>query len=230
LQYADVILAGREFSEADSSAYAAASVAAKVTFFISLGLALHVLPESARRAAQGERPIRVLRQALGLLAVVAVPAMVLYAFVPDLLLRIAFGDRFLQASDALVVLGAAYTLLGATYLAAQYLLALHRSRFVAVLVLGVVAEIAVLTAASGASLERFAALVLAVQTGVAAIVLGLAAIARPRTPLAEPADGRACHERDHPGEWSRLSPERGDGDAPEVDGGDRGQADPVGTS
>jgi O-antigen/teichoic acid export membrane protein len=227
LQYADVILVGREFPEAQSSAYAAASVAAKVTFFMSLGLALHVLPESARRAAQGERPIGVLWQALGLLAAVAVPAMLLYALVPDLLLQIAFGGRFGEASDALVVLGAAYTLLAVTYLAVQFMLALHRSAFVTVLVLAVVTEVAVLIAADGTSLRHFAALVLAVQTVVGAIVLALAVVARPRTPLAEPADSLARHEGDHPGGGSRLSPERRDGDAPEANGGDRGQADPV---
>ena len=223
LQYADVILVGREFAEAESSAYAAASVAAKVTFFMSLGLALHVLPESARRAAQGERPIGVLWQALGLLAVVAVPTMLLYALVPDLLLRIAFGGRFGEASDALVVLGAAYTLLAVSYLAVQYLLALHRSGFIAVLVLGVVAEVVLLTAADGTSLEHFAGLVLVVQAVVAAIVLALAVLARPRRPRTEPADSAARREGGHPGARSRLSPERGDGDSPDAGGGDSGQ-------
>lgn len=225
LQYVDVILAGAEFPEAESSAYAAASVAAKVAFFTSLGLALHVLPESARRAAEGQRPIGVLWNALGLLAIVAVPTMLLYWLVPDLLLDIAFGGRFGQAADALVILGAAYTLLAVTYLAVQYLLALHHEWFIAVLLVAVVAEIVVLVAAEGSSLERFSLYVLAVQAAVAAIVLFVAAVARPRGPHVGSADSLAGHEGDHPGGRLGLAPERRDADPAQADGGDRRQAD-----
>lgn len=228
LQYVDVILAGSEFSEAESSAYAAASVAAKVTFFMSLGLALHVLPESARRAAEGERPIGVLWNALGLLAIVAVPTMLLYWLVPDLLLEIAFGGRFGEAADALVILGGAYTLLAVTYLAVQYLLALHHEWFIGALLIAVVVEVAVLVAAEGETLVRFATLVLAVQAVVAAFVLALAVAARPKGPGMGPAGDAvtlAPHEGDHPGGWPGLAPERGDGDPAQAHGGDRRQAD-----
>lgn len=225
LQYVDVILSGREFAEAQSSAYAAASVAAKVTFFMSLGLALHVLPESARRAAEGERPIGVLWRALGLLAIVAIPTMLLYWLVPDLLLRIAFGGRFEEAADALWILGAAYTLLAVTYLAVQYLLALHHEWFVGVLAVAVVVEVAVLVAAEGTTLEGFAALVLAVQAAVAAIVLAVAVVARPRGPGVQHADSLARHEGDHPGGRPRVAAERRDADAAQAHGGDRRQAD-----
>ncbi len=224
LQYVDVILAGSEFGEAESSAYAAASVAAKVTFFTSLGLALHVLPESARRAAAGERPIGVLWNALGLLSIIAVPTMLLYWLVPDLLLEIAFGGRFGQAADALVILGAAYTLLAVTYLAVQYLLALHHEWFVGVLLVAVVGEVFVLVMADGSSLERFSTYVLVVQAAVAAIVMVVAVLATPRGPSGEPADSLAAHEGDHPRGRPGLTPERRDADPAQADGGDRRQA------
>src|SRR3712207_8320045 len=74
---------------------------------------------------------------LALLAMVCVPALLIFAGVPSLLLRLAFGEEYTTAADALIVLGAAMTLLAVAYLAVQYMLALRQTGFL--WVLGVVA-------------------------------------------------------------------------------------------
>ena len=105
--------------------------------WVAIGVGLHLLPEATRRAAAGLDPRPVLLRALGVLAVVAVPALLVFALIPHLLLRIAFGPKLTQASDALFILGVAMTLLAVAYLTVQYMLALGEARFL--WVLGVVA-------------------------------------------------------------------------------------------
>lgn len=173
LQNVDLIVAKHVFDDDRAGAYAAASVAAKSVVFIAIGVGLHLLPEATRRLSVGEDPRGALLRALGVLSVVAVPSVAIFAAVPGLVLRVGFGSEFEQASGALAFLGAAMTLLAISYLTVQYLLALHEPRFLWVLGALAIAEPFVL-AAGDFGLAGFAAVVLGVQALAAAAVLALA--------------------------------------------------------
>jgi len=97
----------------------------------------HLLPEATRRASAGLDPRPVLIRALQITGIIALPVLVVFAGVPKLVLSVAFGDDYTNAASALVVLGAAMTVLAVSYLTVQYLIALGRTGFV--WVLGVVA-------------------------------------------------------------------------------------------
>jgi O-antigen/teichoic acid export membrane protein len=184
LQNIDVIMAKHQLSGDDAGSYAAAAVAAKAVVWVAIGVGLHLLPEATRRAAAGRSPRPVLIRALGIVAVVAAPALLVFAVAPDLLLRLAFGPDLTGAADALVVLGAAMTVLAVTYLTVQYLLALHRTAFLWALGAVAVAE-PVLLASAGTSILGFAEIVLGLQLAAAVAVLGFAtaaAGARRRSP------------------------------------------------
>ena len=107
------------------------------------------------------------------------PALLIFALVPELLLRTAFGPDTVDAADALLLLGGGMSLLAVSYLTVQYLFALHLVRFLWVLMVMVVVEIAVLFRTS-ISLDGFAATVLATQLVVAVAVFSVAMRARPR--------------------------------------------------
>ena len=182
LQNVDVIIAKREMTDEAAGAYAAAVVAAKLVVWVAIGIGLYLLPEATRRAAAGLDPRPVFLRTLAVLAAVSVPALLIFALVPNLLLRLAFGEEFTPAAGALIVLGAAMTLLAVAYLAVQYMLALRRSAFLWLLGLVALAEPFLLTAGD-LSLLSFSAVVFALQ-GVAAagaLALGL------RRPHAAPA-------------------------------------------
>ena len=119
-----------------------------------------------------------LYRALMVLTAVAAPALLIFALVPDLLLRTAFGPDTVDAAGALIVLGIAMTLLAVSYLTVQYLFALHLVSFLWVLAVIAAGEILVLFQASQ-SITGFATTVLATQLVAALAVLGLAARARP---------------------------------------------------
>ena len=100
LQNVDVIMAKREMTASDAGAYAAAVVAAKLVVWVAIGIGLHLLPEATRRAAAGIDPRPVLLRALGLLAIVAVPSLIIFTVAPETLLRVAFGEEFVTAATA----------------------------------------------------------------------------------------------------------------------------------
>ena len=165
LQNVDVILVKRTIGGDAAGAYAAAAVAAKAVVWVAIGVGLYLLPEATRKARAGEDPRPVLLRALGVVAVVAVPMLVVYAVAPSLVLRLAFGEETVQASGALLVLGFAMTLLAAGYLCVQYMLALREMRFLIALGVAAAAEIAVLSGTGLSSIVGFATVVLGAAGG-----------------------------------------------------------------
>jgi O-antigen/teichoic acid export membrane protein len=144
-----------------------------------------VLPEATRRAEAGRDPRTVLLRALCVIGSLSAVALVLFATVPALLLRTAFGAEYESGDAILLTLGAAYALLACGYLAVQLLLGLHRRWFAAALAVVAVVEPVLLAGAH--DLERFAAVVLGVQAAAAIVLLALAAATRP---VASPSPAR----------------------------------------
>jgi hypothetical protein len=107
--------------------------------------------------------------------------LLVYAVMPETVLRLAFGPETVRASGALFVLGCAMTLLAVGYLTVQYMLALGRLAFLPALGVVAAAEVALLGEIGTRSLLAFAAVVLALQAAAALSVLaiGLASSRRP---------------------------------------------------
>jgi O-antigen/teichoic acid export membrane protein len=183
LQNVDVIMAKHALSDSVAGVYAATTVAAKAVVWIAVGLGFWVLPEATRRAAAGADPRAVLARGLGVIAVIAACALAVFATVPALLLRTAFGAEYETGETVLLALGAAYALLAAAYIGVQFLLGLRHRWFAAALALVAVAEPILLAGAH--DLESFASVVLLVQALAACVALTAGATARtalvPRT-------------------------------------------------
>jgi O-antigen/teichoic acid export membrane protein len=155
------------------SSYAATAVAAKVLIWVAMGAGFYLVPEVSRRRAAGEDTRGVLIRALGIIAVCAVPVLLIFAVGAHPLLSIAFSAKRAGASSSLLPLGAAFTVLAATYLAVQYMLALKRTWFLIAIAVVAAAEPAVLLQASR-NPAGFAAVVLAVQAVGALVAFGMA--------------------------------------------------------
>jgi glycosyltransferase involved in cell wall biosynthesis/O-antigen/teichoic acid export membrane protein len=185
LQNIDVVIARHELDADRAGAYAIAAVAAKSVVWVAIGVGLQLLPEATRRHAAGLDPRPVLARALGVLVVVAAPALLIFALVPELLLELAFGPEGAEGADALLLLGVAMTLLAVAYLTVQYMLALRATRFLWVLGAVAIAEVLVLFNGDF-GIVAFATIVLGVQVVAAGAVLalGLRIVPRggPRTP------------------------------------------------
>jgi O-antigen/teichoic acid export membrane protein len=173
LQEIHVIIIKHEASGDTAGSYAVAAVAGKAIIWVAVGLGMYLLPEASRREKLGEDARPVLLKTLGLIALAGVPMVLIYSVVGEPLLRTVFGEDLTEASDALPLLGLAMTLLACSYLSVQYLLAMHRTRFVFVLAVALLVEVSALLAI-GADLTAVAAALVAVQLSCAAVMLTLA--------------------------------------------------------
>ena len=188
LQNIDLIIAKHQFSTKVASSYAVAAVAAKVLIWIAMGAGFYLVPEVSRLRSTGTDARPVLLRALGIIAVCAIPCMLIFWLGAHPLLTIVFGRRRAIASSSLLPLGAAFSVLAATYLAVQYMLALHRSKFL--IAIGVVAAIEpVLLLQAPTDPAGFATVVLGVQVLGAVLAYGLALRPLRTAPAAVPGAG-----------------------------------------
>jgi O-antigen/teichoic acid export membrane protein len=127
VQNVDVIVVKHRFSDETASAWTAAAVAGKGVMWVAIGLGFWLVPEAAKRVHSGTDPRRALERAFVGVLLIGLPALLVYAVAGRTLLDIVF--KLPDASGALPWLGLAFTFLACTYLAIQYLLALHHWRF-----------------------------------------------------------------------------------------------------
>ncbi|HEX3977824.1 MAG TPA: hypothetical protein VHW96_16265 [Solirubrobacteraceae bacterium] len=194
LQNIDIIAAKHRFTTGVASSYSAVAVAAKVLIWVAMGAGFYLVPEVSRRRAAGEDPRPILVRALGIVAVCAVPVLLIFAFASHLLIKSVFGASKTSAAGSLIFLGLAFTVLACTYLAIQYMLALRRTWFLVVLAAVAVAEPILLLNASHRP-KSFAAVVLAIQA-VGAVVAFACALRPDRTPVPPPGPPhRVAEER-----------------------------------
>ncbi len=199
LQNIDIIAAKHRFGDVRelANSYAATAVAAKVLIWVAMGAGFYLVPEVSRRYAEGKDTRAVLMRSLAIIAVCAVPVLLIFAFAATPLLRIAFGPKRLEAADSLLLLGLAFTALAGTYLAIQYMLALKRTWFLVPLAAVAIAEPVLLLQAPDKP-AGFAAVVFGVQAVAALLAFGMALRPDSRPPVtavAEPAESRGAAER-----------------------------------
>jgi O-antigen/teichoic acid export membrane protein len=183
LQELHIIIVKHEASDDAAGSYAVAAVAAKAIVWIAVGLGMYLLPEAARRGKIGVDARPILIRTLALIAVAAVPMVLIYAVAGKPLLGAVFGDDLTGASGALPWLGVAMSLLAFAYLSVQYLLAMGRATFIWVLGAAIVVEVVALIGI-GADLTAVAIALSTVQVFCAGTVLMMAL--RQSTPSAEP--------------------------------------------
>lgn len=162
LQNIDIIAAKHQFTTHVASSYGAVAVAAKVLIWVAMGAGFYLVPEVSRLRAEGKDPRPILARALAIVAVCAIPVLLIFAFASHLLIKAAFGASKTTAADSLLVLGLAFSVLACTYLAIQYMLAQRRTWFLVILGVVALAEPILLLNASHQP-KSFAAVVLAIQ-------------------------------------------------------------------
>ncbi len=175
MQNIDIIAAKHRFNGVHdlASSYAATAVAAKVLVWVAIGAGFYLVPEVARRRHAGEDTRPVLARSVGIIAVCAVPVLLIFAFGSHELLLAAFGSGRLKATSSLFILGLAFTMLACTYLAIQYLLALKRTWFLVPMAVVAIAE-PVLLLRAPSDPKGFATVVFAIQAVGAALAFAMA--------------------------------------------------------
>jgi O-antigen/teichoic acid export membrane protein len=172
LQDGNVIVVKHLASDHEAGAWVAAAVAAKAIMWIAIGLSAYLVPEVARRAGHGEDARPILLRVMALVGGLAVPMVLVYAVGAGPILHHVLHVH--GAESALPFFGLAMSMLALTYLATQYQLALHRSRFLVVLALGGLAQPLIMATVGGSRLTTLALGLLGLHLVVAAVMLTLA--------------------------------------------------------
>src|SRR5436305_116542 len=170
LQDGNVIVVKHLASDHEAGAWVAAAVAAKAIMWVAIGLAGFLVPEVARKAGNGEDARPILLRTMGLIAALAVPMVLVYAVGAKPILQHVLHVH--GATGALPFFGLAMSMLALTYLATQYQLALHHSRFLVLLATAGVAQPLIMVAV-GAKLTALALALLGLQVALAAAMLTL---------------------------------------------------------
>jgi O-antigen/teichoic acid export membrane protein len=170
LQDGNVIVVKHLASDHDAGAWVAAAVAAKAIMWIAIGLAGFLVPEVARRARSGEDARPILLRTMALIAGLAVPMVLVYAVAAEPILVHVLHVH--GAAGALPFFGLAMSMLALTYLATQYQLALHHSRFLILLAIAGIAQPLIMITV-GAKLTALAVSLLGLQLVLAVAMLTL---------------------------------------------------------
>jgi len=168
VQNVDVIVVKHRFSEETASDWTAAAVAGKGVMWVAIGLGFWRVPEAAKRVHSGTDPRGALERATAGVLLIGVPALAVYAVAGETILDVVF--KLTGAAGALPWLALAFTFLACSYLAIQYLLALHHWRFLVPLGIAAVVQPILLGSIDGGTTSIARALC-AVQAVLALIVV-----------------------------------------------------------
>jgi O-antigen/teichoic acid export membrane protein len=143
LYNADVLLSKHFLVAAAAGIYAAASVLGRVVYFLGLTVAQVMFPEVATLHARNEPHYHVVDLSLGLVGIVAVGMVVIYALVPGLVV-LPFGSAFAPVRPYLWPFATALGMLTVANLFINYFLSIGSARFVIPLVLACILETAMI--------------------------------------------------------------------------------------
>lgn len=124
----DIVLAKHSLTPEMAGAYGALAVVAKVIFFVT-GVIASVLftmsSESVEKNKEQPRNFSVFWMALGLTIIAAAIAVIIYFLVPDFVMGVFFGDKYLAVAPMLGWFGLAAGLYAVVNLILQQLLSMH---------------------------------------------------------------------------------------------------------
>ena len=137
----DVVLAKRFLDPHAAGLYGAAALASRALFAVIAFIPTVLLPQAARRAAQGERTRTLFAQAFGVAAVICAVAVLAFALAPRLVITTIAGRSFAAGAAFLLPYVYAVAMLSLANVVATYNIARGRMRFVVPLACVAVGEV-----------------------------------------------------------------------------------------
>ena len=124
----DVILVKRFFETSDAGRYAALALIGRIVFFATWSVVTTMFPIVAQKQKMGEPHAHLLWVSLGIVAGVSLPIVLLTLFVPEWVVSILFGDKYLSIANLLWFYALATTLYAMGNVVINYRLSLGMGR------------------------------------------------------------------------------------------------------
>ena len=140
----DVILAKHYLSDHDAGIYGGLNKIGTILYFLTLSVSQVLFPRVVEAVAKDENPGRILLSSAGILTALGACALLVFAAVPGLVVGVLFGPSFRDAIPLVFPVGLIGLALALDNLLVQFFMAVHDRVFVPILVLGVVAEAALI--------------------------------------------------------------------------------------
>jgi O-antigen/teichoic acid export membrane protein len=153
LMFYDIVLARHFLDPVQSALYGAAALAGRVLFTTSSFLPTILLPHVALRSARGGSVARYLVAAIVVTMMVIAPIALLAAFVPELIIRVLAGVRFIGGALLVLPYVLAAAALALANVLSAYAVGRHRFGFVPYLLVIAVCEITAVVLRHGSALE-----------------------------------------------------------------------------
>lgn len=158
----DYILVRIFCSAEQASHYAAAAVLAKSVLWLPVGIVIAMFPTVASRVAQSRPSRHLLFQSLSMTLITSGLVAGVLAIGAGMWIGLLYGSKFAAASPYLGWLSLIYLPMAVVLVVDNYQLAMHRTRFIVLYALGVLAEVLAFIVPGG-TLERLIAVLAAVS-------------------------------------------------------------------
>jgi O-antigen/teichoic acid export membrane protein len=142
----DILLAKFFLGSQQSGLYAALVTLEKVVIFLPGAVAVVMVPNAARARHSPEATKRVLRIAALLTVITTLVAAIPAAIAPELVLRVMFGSRYLDAEGGVLPIVCAGAGLALLFLLVTYTVAIDDRRWIRIVVAGIALQIAAIAA------------------------------------------------------------------------------------
>ncbi len=101
----DLILVKHFFSAHDAGIYATVSTLGKIVYFGAAPVASVMFPHISGRHARGEKYYKLLVSSIGLTLLISFGVLILYLFIPDLIVSLLYTSKYLAAAPLLFLMG-----------------------------------------------------------------------------------------------------------------------------
>jgi O-antigen/teichoic acid export membrane protein len=142
----DILLVKFFLNSHDSGLYAALVTLEKVVIFLPGAVAVVMVPNAARARHSPEATKRVLRIAALLTIITTLVAAIPAALAPELVLRVMFGSRYLDAQDGVLPIVCAGAGLALLFLLVTYTVAIDDRRWTWIVVAGIALQVSAIAA------------------------------------------------------------------------------------
>jgi len=136
----DVILAEHYLSSHDGGIYGGLNKIGTILYFLTLSVSQVLFPRVVEAVAKEQHPGRILLYSAGILTALGAAALVVFAAVPGLVVRVLFGPDFIDAAPLVFPVGVIGLCLSLDNLLVQFFMAVHDRVFVPILALACVVE------------------------------------------------------------------------------------------
>jgi len=137
----DVILVKHFFSSSTAGYYSAASIIAKIIFYLPEAIGIVMFPKISELYSLNRDTRMVLKKSLFYTGFLGGGACLIYFFLPSFIVRLFFGNQYLPVIPLVGIFGLAMYLFSLINILFLYQLSIHRLRFIWLLIASTVLEV-----------------------------------------------------------------------------------------